>query len=162
APAENRCRPDGASRSDAQSGNGIPGFRERLALRSIQATALSLISQCGAVLARIRSAGERPALPIDADRLTTAPWGLRDSHLVTAALETFDRGRRDAALDERLAPLEERSGKVDRALHVHPVIDDVEQKMGVAHRLEMAAHDAERDLAPPIPRRERRNDGVHR
>ena len=67
-----------------------------------------------------------------------------------------------ALLDIGLLALKEKPRSVDRLLHVHAVVEHVENDLNVTHRLVVRAHDAEAHVAAAIAHRERRNDRMHR
>ena len=52
-------------------------------------------------------------------------------------------------------------GQVDRALQVEPVVEELGEQMGVAQRLILPAHDAERHEDAAVLGRHAGDDGVH-
>ena len=103
-----------------------------------------------------------PVVPVDDDALSAAMRQRTERDSVPPRPQSGDGLLGHAALHLGDLVDIERTGRVDRLLDVHAVVDHVGDEMGVAHRLEIGAHDAERHRAAPVAHGERRDDRMHR
>src|SRR5262245_42426069 len=122
----------------------------------------TLIAECATVLARLRAPDQRATIPIDLDGLRATPGRACHSHIVSSCFESVDRRCRLTVLDVGLLTLKEETWRVDCLLHVHAVVEHIEDDLNVTHRLVVRAHDAEAHIAATIAHRECRNDRMHR
>ncbi len=81
---------------------------------------------------------------------------------MAAGLQSFDRCSRCATLDIGTLALEEEPWRIDRLLHIHPIVEHVENNLDMTHGLIVRAHHAEAHVAAAVPHCEGRNDRVHR
>src|SRR4249920_2477030 len=102
------------------------------------------IPQRAAVLARIGTAGERPLVPIDPDRLTATEWSDYARALMPQLFQPLDDIRGHAILELEDIFIMQATRHVDRFLHVATVVEHVGQHMHLPDRLILPAHHAER------------------
>ena len=107
-----------------------------------------------------RNADQHAAFPVDADRLSAAPRGYGEFHVMAARAQAVDRRCRPRP--PRSVSHEERARCVDRRLHVHAVVDQIGDELRMPHRLVVRAHDAEDQVAAAATDAERGDDGVQR
>ncbi len=114
------------------------------------------------VFPRVAAADQDAALTVDADDLAAAERFVGALDLVTHGRE-FARNRlADAGFERQPAILEEHPRTVERRLRVEAVVEHVGDDVGVADRLEGAAHDAEHDFGFAARQRHRRDDRMQR
>src|ERR1700674_5683198 len=98
------------------------------------------IAKRATVFARVGSTDQDAAIPIDLNRLAPAERQRPHHYLVPATLQAFYRPRWNTALHHRFLAFEKDAGRIDRRLHVHAVISDITDEMGVTHCLVASAH----------------------
>jgi hypothetical protein len=81
---------------------------------------------------------------------------------MAAPFEMGDHGRVQARLDLHRGAVAEEPRRVDGALQIKPVLEQLDQQIRVAGRLILPAHDAERHQRPPVLHHQARDDRVHR
>src|SRR5260221_8016682 len=120
------------------------------------------IPQRKPVLARLGTADQHPALPVDLDDLAAAHAFRLPLDLVAAADEVGGDLPRDGVLEAQ-HPLEGVAARrVRRFLRVAAAVDHLGEDLDVADRLVVAAHDAERHHRAAVLHGKTRDDRMHR
>src|SRR4029077_1051288 len=88
-----------------------------------------LISECAAVLARLRAPDQHAAVPIDLDGLRAAPGRTRHYNIVPPRLEPRDRRGWRSVLNVGLFSLKEEARSVDCLLNVHAIVEHIEDDL---------------------------------
>src|SRR6266849_9739588 len=96
------------------------------------------------VLARLRAADQHAALVVDPDRLGAAQRLHRPVDDVAAGAKIGGDLPADRALQLQHALIGEAARRLGRLLRVEALIEEARQERGMAARLVLAAHDAER------------------
>src|SRR6185437_16436331 len=102
------------------------------------------IAERATVLARVGAAGERALVPVDPDRLAAAERRDHAGGFMPELLQAFDDRGGHAILELIDAFIMQTAWHIDGFLHVAAIVEHVGQNMGLADRLVLAAHHAER------------------